>query len=486
MIQKTPKEVQKQPNINAIPEIDQIDPDYNLLPMSIDVKTKNQWLSGGRSLLLGMGIGVILAVGTTHLLSRQKPSKAIATSSSNSVSLAPAQTVTVAEVETSPINRSLEATGTVAAFELIPVLSQALGLQIQQILADEGDFVKAGQVLARLDNSVLQAQLNQAQAALAQSEARLAELRAGTRIEEIARARENVRSAEAAVVQAKSDLDLAKKRVQRNQNLEAEGAIARDRLDEILNRERIFESSLQQAQARLREAQQQLAQLKAGPRREVIIQAEAQVARDKGQIQLVMAQMKDTRVVAPVSGKIAERNARVGDVTRSLDSQRLFSIIQNGRLELRLKVPETQLPLISVGQNVEITSDANSSMRLVGKVQKILPVVDEESRIATVSVDLPSQNTLKPGMFLRASVITSKLQGLTVPTEAVLPQADGSAIAYVLQDDNTVKAESVEMGEILPGEKVEIKSGLKRGDRLVVKGAPFLKDGDRVEIADNL
>ncbi len=69
---------------------------------------------------------------------------------------------------------------------------------------------------------------------------------------------------------------------------------------------------------------------------------------------------------------------------------------------------------------------------------------------------------------------------------AVLPQSDGSAIAYVLQADNTVKAQPVEMGEILPSEKVEIESGLQVGDRVVVKGAAYLKEGDLVEVIKNL
>jgi len=63
-----------------------------------------------------------------------------------------------------------------------------------------------------------------------------------------------------------------------------------------------------------------------------------------------------------------------------------------------------------------------------------------------------------------------------------LPQADGSAIVYKLQGNGTVKAQPVQQGEIMPGDRVEIKSGLSPGDRVVVKGAAFLKDGDKVEV----
>lgn len=442
---------------------------------------KKGWLSGGKGLFLGIGIGVLLALGATRLVSSQQadaPTAAppVATSS------APSQSVTVAQVTSESVNRRLDATGSVAAFEMSPVLSQATGLQIQQVLVEEGQVVKAGQLLARLDDSVLQAQLSQAQASVAQAEARLAELRAGSRSEEIARAKETVRSAESAVAAAESDLELAQTRVDRNKILQAEGAIARDRLDEVYNQERSSRSQLEQAQARLREANQQLAQLQAGPRREVITQAEAQLAQAKAQVQSTIAQLNNTRIVAPVSGKIAERNARVGDVTSG--SQTLFNIIENGRLELIANVPETQLPQIQPGQSVTITSDADSSLQLSGKVREIDPMIDEASRQAQVKIDLPASASLKPGMFLRASITTSAAQGLTVPAKAILPQSDGSAIAYIVQPDNTVKAQSVEVGELLSDNQVEIKSGLSVGDRVVVKGAAYLKDGDRVDVVN--
>ncbi|WP_446375382.1 efflux RND transporter periplasmic adaptor subunit [Coleofasciculus sp. D1-CHI-01] len=442
---------------------------------------KKGWLSGGKGLFLGIGIGVLLALGATRLVSSQQ-ADAPTTEPPVATSSAPSQSVTVAPVTSESVSRRLDATGSVAAFEMNPVMSQATGLQIQQVLVEEGQVVKAGQLLARLDDSVLQAQLSQAQASVAQAEARLAELRAGSRSEEIARAKEAVRSAESAVAAAESDLELARTRVDRNKMLQAEGAIARDRLDEVYNQERSSRSQLEQAQARLREANQQLAQLQAGPRREVITQAEAQLAQAQAQVQSTIAQLNNTRILAPVSGKIAERNARVGDVTSP--SQTLFKIIENGRLELIVNVPETQLPQIKPGQSATITSDADSSLQLSGKVREIDPMIDEASRQAQVKIDLPASAALKPGMFLRASITTSAAQGLTLPAKAILPQSDGSAIAYIVQPDNTVKAQSVEVGEPLSDNRVEIKSGLSVGDGVVVKGAAYLKDGDNVNVVN--
>lgn len=464
---------------DAEPDPFEQDADGSVVPKTH--KSNPGWLSGGKGLFLGIGIGVLLALGANRLVSSQQ-SDAPTAAPPVATSSAPSQSVTVAQVASESVSRSLDATGSVAAFEMSPVMSQATGLQIQQVLVEQGQVVTAGQLLARLDDSVLQAQLNQAQASVAQAEARLAELRAGSRSEEIARAKEAVTSAESAVTAAESDLELARTRVDRNKILQSEGAIARDRLDEVYNQERSTRSQLEQAQAQLREAKQQLAQLEAGPRREVITQAEAQLAQAQAQVQSTMAQLNNTRVVAPVSGKIAERDARVGDVTSS--SQTLFKIIENGRLELVAKVPETQLPQIRPGQSVIITSNADSSLKLSGKVREIDPMVDEASRQAKVKIDLPASASLKPGMFLRASITTSASQGLTLPAKAILPQSDGSAIAYILQPDNTVKAQPVEVGEVLGDNRVEIKSGLSGSDRVVVKGAAYLKDGDKVNVVN--
>ncbi len=455
------------------PEIEPEKPEYSPKP----TKT-NSWLSGGKGLFIGVGLGVLLTLGATRFANRPETAQNPNTQPVAAKNEAPAQTVTTTRVESTPVARTLKATGSVAADELIPILSQATGLQIKEIFVDEGDIVSQGQILARLDDTVLQAQLTQAQANVAQSRARLAELQAGSRKEEIAGAKQTIQRIKAEISQAQSDWDLAKKRVQRNQSLEAEGAIARDRLDEVLNEERKQAAIVQQTQSRLGEAEQQLAQLQAGNRPEVIAQATAQLAEAQSRLAIVKAQLNETRLISPVSGKIAERNARIGDTTNGQNA--LFKIIENGRLELRLRVPENQLPLIRVGAPVTITSDANSSLKLSGQVREINPIVDEASRQATVKVDLTDNTGLKPGMFLRGAIVTNTSNSLTVPMTAVLPQKDNQALVYLVGPDNTVTAKTVQLGQIMPNNRVEILTGLQAGDRIVVKGAAYLGDGDKI------
>ncbi|NEP50076.1 MAG: efflux RND transporter periplasmic adaptor subunit [Moorea sp. SIO3C2] len=503
------------------------------LPRSETSESKNSLTLGAGSLVMAMGMGIMLTflgmrlIGTAPKVQKtdspaetvQTPRAVPSAETPGAVpSAVPAQTVTVADVKTTTVNRTLEAIGSVAAFEEIRVKSQATGLQIKQVLVREGEFVKAGQVMVSLDNAVLQAQLAQAQAAVAQAEARLAELKAGTRSEEKAQARarldqaqarlrqaqasipRQIDQAKARVASAEAQLSLAKRRFESQKKLIAEGAISQDRYNEVESQYFSAQANLSEAQQRLEqarntnspeiaqleaavvEAQQQFQQSLAGSRPEVIAQAQAQLARENAQVQLVMAQLKDTQVVAPVSGKVATRNARVGDITSS--SETLFTIIEKGRLELLLRVPETQLSQIQIGQPVEISSKGDSRLKLSGTVREIDPIVDQQSRQALVKVDLPNSGSLRPGMFLRGSITTSVTTGLTIPSKAVLPQADSSAIVYRLEADNTVKAQPVVMGELLRDGQVEIKSGLSPSDRIVVKGAAFLKDSDRVQVLE--
>ncbi len=472
------------------------------------------------SLILGILIGVITTFVGMKIMGGKQPEapttpSPVVEQSSPSIS----QTITIAEVAITQVQEKISANGTVAAQELVPVMSQADGLQITQVLVDEGDIVNQGQTLMRLDDRILQAELKQAQASVSQAQARLAELKAGARQEELQRAREKVNFARADVLQAESDLELAKTRVQRNRQLEAEGAIARDRLDEFLNEELTKQSNLAKAKASLQEQKQQLLELETGVRPEIIAQAEANLAEAQARVNLIKARLAETNVIAPVSGKIAERNARVGDVTSAFNDQKLLTIIEDGLLELQVKVPETQLNQIRIGQKVKVTSNRNSiiederlelqsdalktplnqvkmgqrlkvasssnfNLNLTGIVTEIAPVINSESRQAIVKVDLPNRDNLQPGMFLQAEILSSTKSSLTIPMNAVLPQNNGMGKVFLLQPDDTVKAQIVTLGDILESDRMEILDGLSVGEKVAVKGAAYLKDGDKVAVAN--
>ncbi|MEL6439487.1 MAG: efflux RND transporter periplasmic adaptor subunit [Cyanobacteria bacterium J06621_8] len=434
---------------------------------------------GRKGVLLGAGLGILLTLGATHILTPRTTAEQGQAKLASKSSITP-QAVTTTEVVTTEIDSILNLSGTVSAFESTPVMPQIAGLQIIEIMAEQGDFVNQGQALAGLNSSILQAEKAEAEGAVQQAQARLEELKAGSRSEEIARAEFRVANVQSAIAEADSELELVRKRAEANTSLRAEGAISQDSLDEVLNQVRVAESRLAAAKANLREEQQALAQLRAGSRPETIAQAQAQLTQAQGRLQGIETRLENTTIRAPRSGIVASRSARVGQTTDT--SEMLFSIIQDGRLELRLLVPETLIGKIKIGQSVQVTANNDPDLKLQGKVREIDPLIDNNSRQATVKVDLPSETNLRPGMFLQAAINTDTNQGLAVPIASLLPQSDNKATAFVVQSDSTVKAQTVALGDILSGERVEILSGLDAGDRLVLKGAVYLKDGDKVTI----
>ena len=442
-----------------------------------DIPSENK---KGNSLILGILIGIIGTMIGVKIVegnpSPPTPTPPVAQPTNTS------QTITTTEAKLRSTETTIQATGTVSAYELIPIMAQISNAQIKEILVDEGDIVTQGQVLIRLDDRILQAELKQAQAGVIQAQTRLAEVKAGTRKEELERARENVNFAEADVAQAKADLQLAQTRVERNKQLEAEGAIPKDRLDELINAESTTKYNLTKNQARLREAKEKLAELQKGARQEVIAQAEANLLEAQTRVNLVQTRLKDTIITSPVNGKVAERNARVGDVTSSFNEQKLFTIIEEGRLELQVKVPENQIKQVKSGQKVIISSSANANLKLTGMVREITPTIDPQSRQGIVKVDLSPDNNLKPGMFVETTIITNVKSNLVVPITSVLPQKDSTGIVYLVKSDNTVTAQKVSLGEIIDNQDITILSGLNVGDVIALKGVNYLQDGAKITI----
>jgi HlyD family secretion protein len=512
------------------------------------------------TMLAGAGIGVAATLLAVHLTGGKQNARPAVPMPSATVQ-ATAQTVTVAPVESASVGETLEATGTVVAYDLLPVLPQTNGLQIKQVLVKEGDAVEKGQTMAVLDDSVLreqiaealagvqsanstveqaQAQVQQAQSTQQEAQAGVAQAQAGVEkaIADAAQAKTGVGQARAGVEQAKAGvtqakagiasaqakLDQAQREVNRTQNLATQGVISQQDLErrkterqtavQDLNKTKAdlntaleeqnkaaeevrsalakvatAEANISTARAALSSARAKVntAGASVSSARANVGNNAASVRSNAAQVKQLQTQLEQTIVRAPDSGTVAERIGRVGDV--SSGNQKLFSIIRGNKLELQLKVPETQVSQVRPGTAVQITSDSDKRIKLSGTVRDISPLVDPQNRQATVKIDLPPSEFLRSGMFLRASVSTATAQGLKVPAKAILPQPDGSSIVYKLVGEDKVQAQPVEVGEIsggavgdLTAAKVQVKKGLKAGDRVVIAGAGYLKDGDRVKV----
>ena len=431
-IAESQKTIPKREHIEEFEQEVEID----IIPTPRPPQRSRGWLV---PLLVGTGLGVGLT-GLGMTIMNRPTTKPVVTP--QSVNLAPSMSVTIAPAELTPVARTLSVTGTVNARDLIPVLPQATGLQIKQILVDEGDSVKSGQTLAILDSSVLQTQIAQAKA-------------------EVESNRAVVRQRQASLAQSRATLAEANSNYQRYKGLADAGAISRQELETRSTTATTAREAISVAQAN-------------------IASAEADVRISIARVQQQQTQLNQTIVRAPASGVIAEQTAQVGDVANS--TQKIFSIIQNGSLELQAKVPAINLNQVKINSPVVVTSDADSRLRLQGNVREIAPLVDPQSREATVRIDLPATALLRPGMFASGAITINNVPGIAIPAKAVLPQSDGSAIAFVLTDGDIVRSQKITVGEVIGKNNVEIVNGLKIGDRVVVAGAGYLKDGDKVQV----
>lgn len=211
--------------------------------------------------------------------------------------------------------------------------------------------------------------------------------------------------------------------------------------------------------------------------------AQARVAAARAQLQAQQVRLNQTQVHAPDDGVISARTATVGAVVNN--GTELFRLIRKGRLEWRAEVTSTELGRIGPGTRALVT--ATSGARLEGRVRMIGPTVDPQSRVAIVYVDVnplpgPAAGSARAGMFARGEFDLGAQPALTVPQQALVVREGFSYVLQVLPDQR-VRQLKVEIGRIA-GDRVEIRSGVDGGTRIVASGGGFLNEGDLVRITD--
>jgi RND family efflux transporter MFP subunit len=464
------------------------------------------WIAG---LFLGAGLGIGLTFTSMVLLSPLLARPQNSGENKAAKSGKPVMTVTVLPVTDAQVDLTINTTGTIAARELIPILPLVNGLQIKKIPDDvkEGSFIQKGQVLAILDDSILQTQINQAKADVTSNRADVESKQADviSKQADVAATQAIVQQRRADLSQAQARLEEAQKYFHRYQKLAIAGAISHQDLDTryytlktALDAVHLGQENVRSALANVKSSQANIGSVKA-----LVNKSESIVHSSAAKVQQLTTQLGQTVVRSPVSGIIAEKLAKIGDVPSSVPgqsgstgggAQKLFSIIQDGKLELQGQLPQIQLGQVKVGAIVQITSALDQKIHLQGRVREIQPLVNDKSREATVKIDLPPTKLLKVGMFAQGKIVTGTAQGMVLPQKAVRSQADGSYIVFTLKGEDAnpdqkvnikqVSAQVVEVGELIPGDKITIKSGLHLGDRVVLDGAGYLKNSDYVQVVN--
>jgi HlyD family secretion protein len=363
-------------------------------------------LTGRRNLWPALALGavvvalvVLLAVRLTHALGVK--------SVTNKGAI---PTVSVTEVGVSSVPTTVSIIGTIAARYDMPIGVEGDAGRVSAIYVEAGDHVKRGQVLARLNVSVLEPQ---------------------------------VANLEAALEQARAEAELAEAEYRRAQAVGASGALS---AEETQRRK----SAAVTAAAKVKVAAAQLAE------------SQARLAR--------------AAVRAPADGIILTRNVEVGQ-TATPGGEALFRLSQGGEVELRGQVAEQDLPLLKVGQEVNVRLTGTARI-YAGRVRLLGAVIDPQTRLGEARVALTPDPNLRPGAFARAEVTVSNADRAVLPQTAVLTDDKGSYV-LIVNAQHKIERRAVRVSGMVQN-GVTIAEGVTGKEQVVATAGAFLQEGELV------
>lgn len=331
-----------------------------------------------------------------------------------------------------------------------------------------GDKVTQGQVLFTLDSSELQAQLAQQEANLNQQNANLQKTQDSSLAQQVVQANQTFQSAQLTYNDAKSYYE-------KEQKLYDTGAIAKQDLDNAALKYNNAQVALSAAQDNLN-----LIQQKVGP--ESVSVAQAQVQSAQAAVDLAKTQIGNSTISSPVTGIVSAVNVHVGEMSSS--GTTAITVIDPNILFAQVNLPSNLVSKIQVGQSVTVKIDDSSEKTLTGTIDNITPEADSKTQAYLVKVKIDnSKCDFKPGMFSKVEIPSdTKNNIITVPNEAIEYE---SGVGYVYTVVNgKVKKNLVSTG-IINSKNTEItSSSIKAGDDVITEGQIFLKDGQKVKIAD--
>ena len=304
----------------------------------------------------------------------------------------------------------LEAIGTVRASQTSQVASQMMGT-ILEIHVREGDKVRAGQVLAVLDDAQPQAAVAQAAAAVA--------------------------AAEKEVIAADSDVSISQSTLQRYQQLYEKKSVSPQEFDEISARRQSAEARRDLARAQ---------------------QAQASAALNQARIALAYVQLR-----APFDGLVTEKKAEAGAL--ATPGAPLFTVEDARGFRLEVTVDERDVQRVRVGQAAPVSLEALGNAAVTGKVAQILPAADPASRSFLVKIDLPASPRLRSGLFGTARFSRGERKAILIPRTAIAARGQLQGI-YVLDANQTAVLRYVTLGRTF-GNQVEVLAGLQTGEKLI-------------------
>lgn len=226
-------------------------------------------------------------------------------------------------------------------------------------------------------------------------------------------------------------------------------------------------------------SKQQYEQAKLSASNTSIEALEAQVNQAKIVLEQARSELEKTIVKSPINGYAADVNVQENEFASS--SQPAMRIVNTDKLKVNVGVSEQIINKIYKGQKVDVKVKVATDQILKGTVKAVSPVPDQRTQIYPVEIEIGNaDNLIKPGMFAEILFDIEKRDNvLAIPSGAV-QEDNGKKYVYVVEN-GIVKKRDIEIG-LDNGNYVEIKSGLKEKDKVVVKGQNYVEDGEKVKV----
>jgi HlyD family secretion protein len=378
----------------------------------------------------------------------------------------PVRPVQLAEVQRGEIARVITADGNLRALDQSAVTPK-ISAPVSRFLVNRGDHVKAGQLLAVLENKDLQAAVADAKGAYEQADANYRSVSAATVPDAVAKAQADVQA-------AKEALDASQKLVDSRRQLLEQGAIARRLVDEAT-------VSWAQAKSQYDTAQRHLESVQSVGRIEDVKSAAAQRDSAQARYQAAQAQLAYSEIRSPISGIVADRPLFAGEM--AVPGSPLLTIMDVSSIIARVNVPQDQAGYVKLGQPAQLVS--SDGAEAAGKVTVVSPAVDPQGTTVEVWVQAPNPGErLRPGGTVHATIQAATVQNaVVVPLAALLPSSEGGSAVFTVGKDMIAHESAVQVG-IRTADQAQILSGVDAGARVVVAGGLGLEDGAKVKLGN--
>ncbi len=377
----------------------------------------------------------------------------------------PVVTVQVAQVKQAEIENSITSEAVLFPLQQAAITPK-ISAPVKHFYVNRGSRVKAGELLATLEDRDLAASEVENKGALSQAEAVYANATASGLPEEF-------RKAELDVEATRQAFEAEQKLYESRQNLYQQGALPRKDLDQA-------RVSFTQAKSQYEIAQQHWNALQAGGKEQELKSASGQLQSARGKYLGSQAQLSYSEIRSPISGFITDRALYAGEMAAA--GTPLLVVMDTSSVIAKAHIPQKNAFLLKVGNHAELTVPGSED-KIPARITVVSPATDANSTTIEIWAQATNPgNHLHPGTTVQLAVTAQKVDNaILVPASAVLNQPEGGPAVMIVGADSRAHLQPVQVGIESDGQ-VQITSGLKVNQPVIINGSYGLPDNTRVKI----